>query len=120
VKGVTVPWSRLDIDSGTAARDKHEARPEKFTGLRELRDAPGVENGSVLVGMLASGPVRREAIFVDDMKEVTHAAGLGRIIAGFQLQTCKGSPPKGREFVEVSGYGFVRRKVIVTSGSARE
>jgi hypothetical protein len=92
---VTVPWSRLDIDSGTAARDKHEARPEKFTGLRELRDAPGVENGSVLVGMLASGPVRREAIFVDDMKEVTHAAGLGRIIAGFQLQTCKGYPPKG-------------------------
>jgi hypothetical protein len=34
--------------------------------------------------MLASGLVRREAIFVDDMKEVAHAAGLGRRITGFQ------------------------------------
>jgi hypothetical protein len=75
----------VDIVSGMAASDKHEARPEEFTGLRELgRDALGVENRRVLVGMLASGLVRREAIFVDDMKEVAHAAGLGRRIAGFQ------------------------------------
>jgi hypothetical protein len=33
-----------------------------------------VENGSVLVGMLPSGPVRREAVLVDDMKEIAHAA----------------------------------------------
>jgi hypothetical protein len=96
VKGTAVPWSRLDIDSGTAARDKHEARPEELTGFRKLgRDALGVENGSVLVGMLASGSVRREAVLVDDMNEVAHAAGLGRSIAGFQRQTCKGPPPKG-------------------------
>jgi len=80
-----MPWSRLDIDSGTAASDEHEARPEEFTGLRELgRDAPSVENGSVLVGMLPSGSVRREAVFVDDVKEIAHAAGLGRCMTGFQ------------------------------------
>jgi hypothetical protein len=84
-KPMAVPRLRPDIDSGTAARDKHEARPEKFTGLRELgRDALGVENGRVLVGMLASGSVRGDAVLVDDMKEVAHAAGLPRSIAGFQ------------------------------------
>jgi hypothetical protein len=37
------PRSQLDDDSGMATRDKHEARPEQFTGLREFgRDAPGV------------------------------------------------------------------------------
>ncbi|HEY7959886.1 MAG TPA: hypothetical protein VID20_07495 [Sphingomicrobium sp.] len=78
-------WLRPDIDPGTAARDKHEARPEKFTGLRELGgNVPGVQNGRVLVGMLASGSVRRKAVLVDDMKEEAHAAGLGRSIAGFQ------------------------------------
>lgn len=85
VKAMAMPWLRPDIDSGTAARDKHEARSEKFTGLRELsRDVLGVENGRVLVGMLASGSVRGEAVFVDDMKEVAHAAGLRRSTAGFQ------------------------------------
>jgi hypothetical protein len=85
VKGVAVPWLRLNVDSGMAASDKHDARAEKFTGLRELgRDVLGVENGRVLVGMLVSGSVRREAIFVDDMEEVAHTAGLGRSIAGFQ------------------------------------
>jgi hypothetical protein len=84
-KAVVVPWSWLDIASGLAACNKHEARPEEFTGLRELgRDALGVENGSVLVGVLVSGLVRREAVFVDDMKEVAHVAGLGRRITRFQ------------------------------------
>ena len=85
VKGVAAPRLRPDIDPGMAAHDKHEARPEKFTRLGELgRDALGVENRRLLVGMLASGLVRREAIVVDDMKEVAHAAGLGRRMAGFQ------------------------------------
>ena len=85
VKGVAVPWLRLNIASGMAASDKHNTRAEKFAGLRELGcDVLGVENGRVLVGMLVSGSVRREAIFVDDMKEVAHTAGLGRSIAGFQ------------------------------------
>jgi|HubBroStandDraft_6_1064221.scaffolds.fasta_scaffold3001001_1 hypothetical protein len=85
VKGAAAPWSRLDIVSGTAARDKHEARPAKFTCLRELgRDTLGVENGRVLVGMLVSGPVRGKAVFVDDMKKVAHTTGLGRCVAGFQ------------------------------------
>ena len=70
---------------GNGSPRRARARPEKFTGLRELgRDVLGVENGRVLVGMLVSGSVRREAVFVDDMKEVAHAAGLGRRIAGFQ------------------------------------
>ena len=84
-KAVVVPWSWLDIVSGLAACDEHEARPEEFAGLRELgRDALGVENGRLLVGMLVSGSVQRQAVFVDDMKEVSHAAELGRSIAGFQ------------------------------------
>jgi hypothetical protein len=55
VKGVAVPWLRLNVASGMAASDKYDARAEKFTGLRELgRDVLGVENGRVLVGMLVS------------------------------------------------------------------
>jgi hypothetical protein len=73
-----VPWSGRDVDPGTAAADKHEARPAKFTGLCELgRDTLGVENGRVLIGMLVSGSVRGKAVFVDDMKKVAHTAGLG-------------------------------------------
>jgi hypothetical protein len=84
VKGVAAPRLRPDIDPGTAARDKHEARPEKFTRLGELgRDALGVENGRVLVGMLVSGSVRGESVFVDDMKEVSQTAGLRQSIGGF-------------------------------------
>jgi hypothetical protein len=80
-----VPRLPPDIDPGAAARDKHEARPEKFTGLRELgRDALGVENGRVLVGMLVSGSVRGQSVFVNDMKEVPHTAGLRQSISGFQ------------------------------------
>jgi len=35
-------------------------------------------------GMFTSGAIRGETVFVDDMKEVAHAAELGRRIAGFQ------------------------------------
>lgn len=77
--------SWLRRDPGIAARDKHDARAEKFTRLRQLsRDVHGVEDGRVLVGMLVSGSVRREAVFVDDMKEVAHMTGLGWRIARFQ------------------------------------
>ena len=66
-------WT-FDSGNGNPA-DEHEARPEEFTGLRELcRDALGVEKGRVLVGVLAPGSIRRESVFVDDMKEVAHAA----------------------------------------------
>jgi hypothetical protein len=34
--------------------------------------------------MFTSGAIRGETVFVDDMKEVAHAAELGRRIAGFQ------------------------------------
>lgn len=96
VKAVAVPWSRVEIVSRLAACNKHEARPEEFAGLREFgRDALGVENRRVPVGVLVSGSIRREAVFVDDMKEVAHVVGLGRRITGFQLQTCKGPPTKG-------------------------
>jgi hypothetical protein len=65
--------------------DKYKARPEELTGPRELGcDALGMKNGSLLVGMFVSGSVRRQAVFVDNMKEVSHAAGLGRTIPGFQ------------------------------------
>jgi hypothetical protein len=77
--------SRPDRSGNGIPSDKHEARLEELTGLREFgRDAPGVENGRLLVGMLVSGSVQRQAVFVDDMKEVSHAAELGRSIAGFQ------------------------------------
>jgi hypothetical protein len=85
VKGLAAPWSRPDIGSGMAGRDKNDARPEEFPGLQELGgDAPGVENGRIRVSVLTSGSVRGETVLVDDMKEVTHAAELGRRIAGFQ------------------------------------
>jgi hypothetical protein len=75
----------VNIVSGPAACNEHEARPKEFPGLRKLgRDAFGVENGRVLVGMFVSGSVRKEAVFVDNMKEVAHVAELGRSIAGFQ------------------------------------
>lgn len=52
---------------------EHEARPEEFTSLGELgRNAPGVQHGRILIGMLASNHVRRDAVSVDDVKEVTH------------------------------------------------
>jgi hypothetical protein len=61
---------------------------EGFTGPREFgRDAFDVESGSVLVGMLIFGSVRRETALVDDMEEVTHMAGLGRRTAGFRCRT---------------------------------
>jgi hypothetical protein len=34
--------------------------------------------------VLIPRPVRREAVFVDNMKEVAHANGVGRCTAGFQ------------------------------------
>jgi hypothetical protein len=34
--------------------------------------------------MLVSGSVRGESVFIDDMKEVPHAAGLRQSIGGFQ------------------------------------
>ena len=83
--GAAVPWSRLEIGPATAARNEHEAGAEEFAGLREfLRNAPGVPKGRVLIGMLTSRPVHGEPVFVDDMKEVAHEAGLGRSMAGFQ------------------------------------
>ena len=70
---LAAPWSRRDVGAGTAGRDKHDARSEEFTSLRELGgDASGVENGRVGVGILTSGSVRGETVFVDDMKEVAH------------------------------------------------
>lgn len=45
---------------------------------------PGVQNGGVLVGALASNSVRTKAVLVDDVKEVAHANGLGRCVTSFQ------------------------------------
>jgi hypothetical protein len=75
VKDVAV-LERLDVDSGKGRpADEHKARSKELTGLRELRcDALGVDKGSVLVGMLGPGSVRREAVLVDDMKEIPHVA----------------------------------------------
>ena len=65
--------------------DEYKARPKELTCLRKLgRYALGVEHCGLLVGMFVSGSVRRQAVFVDNMKEVSHAVELGRTIAGFQ------------------------------------
>ena len=45
---------------------------------------PGVQNGGVMVGALASNSVRTKAVFVDDVKEVAHANGLGRCVTSVQ------------------------------------
>lgn len=45
---------------------------------------PGVQNGGVMVGALASNAVWTKAVFVDDVKEVTHANGLGRCVTSIQ------------------------------------
>jgi hypothetical protein len=53
---------------------KNNAGAEKLAGLRQFsRNAPGVENGSVLIGELDSDPVWKEAVFVEDVKEVSHS-----------------------------------------------
>ncbi len=72
--------------SGRGGRgDQHEARAEQLACLGEFsRDMPGVQNGGVMVGALASNSVRTKAVFVDDVKEVAHANGLGRCVTSFQ------------------------------------
>ncbi len=69
----------------SGAGDQHEACAEELASLREFRrDMFGVQGGSVLVCVLMSCAVRTEAVFVDDMKEVAHADGVGRCAPGFQ------------------------------------
>jgi hypothetical protein len=77
--------SGAEIGPGGAGRDKNRAEPEEFTGLRQLAgNTRRVEQGAVRPGVLGPGSIRRQTVFVDDMKEVAHAAGLGGGIAGFQ------------------------------------
>lgn len=54
--------------------DQYQAFTEKLASLSEFcRNTPGMQNGCVLVRVLMSCPVRREAVFVDDVKEVAHS-----------------------------------------------
>jgi hypothetical protein len=62
---------------GAAISYKYDAETTEFARPRQLgRNAPGVQNGRVLIGELASDPVWRETVFIDDMKEVAHAGGI--------------------------------------------
>jgi hypothetical protein len=54
--------------------DQYQAFTEKLASLCEFcRNTPGMQDGCVLVRVLMSCPVRREAVFVDDVKEVAHS-----------------------------------------------
>jgi hypothetical protein len=68
----------LDDAPGTAIRPTNTTLKRKNSPAfaSSAANAPGVQNGRVLIGELASDPVWREAVFVDDMKEVAHAGGI--------------------------------------------
>lgn len=84
-KSADRPLVRTCRPGRSGAGDQHEARAEELAGLCQFScDTPGVQNGGVLIGALASSPVRTKAGFVDDVKEVAHADGLGRCVTGFQ------------------------------------
>jgi hypothetical protein len=71
--------------SRSGARDQYKACTAEIARFCEFRrDTPGVQDGGFLVRVLIPRPVRREAVFVDNMKEVAHANGVGRCTAGFQ------------------------------------
>jgi len=44
-----------------------------------------MQNGRVVIGMVASDAIGRKTVFVDDMKEEAHTAELSRVSAGFQV-----------------------------------
>jgi hypothetical protein len=44
-----------------------------------------MQNRGILIDVFASGPIRRETVFVDNMKIEAHAGGLGRAAADFQV-----------------------------------
>lgn len=69
----------------SGAGDQYEAGTEELAGLREFRrDAPCMQHSGFLVGVLAPRPVRRQAVFVDDMEEVAHANEVGWCAPGCQ------------------------------------
>jgi len=70
----------------SGASYEYDAGAEEFTGFRELGGEPlGMQNGRVVIGMVASDAIGRKTVFVDDMEEEAHAAELSRVSAGFQV-----------------------------------
>jgi hypothetical protein len=64
---------------------KDGASTKKLAGLRQFSgNACGVLDSGVPIGALESDTVRKQAVSVDDMKEVSHPAGLGRMLSRFQ------------------------------------
>jgi len=65
VNGLAAPSSRSDIGSGTAGSDKHDARAEELTGLREFSgDAPGMEHDVARFGRPTQARQRRSITFI--------------------------------------------------------
>jgi hypothetical protein len=70
----------------SGARYEDDTGAEELAGLRELGGDPlGMQNGCVVIGMVASDAIGTKTVFVDDMEEEAHAAELSRITAGFQV-----------------------------------
>lgn len=68
------------------ASHKYHTGAEEFAGFRELGgDALGMEDGCVLVGMVASNAIGRKTVFVDNVEEESHPDRLSRTTAGFQV-----------------------------------
>ncbi|MEH2481838.1 hypothetical protein V1282_005195 [Nitrobacteraceae bacterium AZCC 2146] len=55
------------------ASHQHGDGTEKLAALRKFsRNALGVQDGGFPIGAIESDPVRKQAVSVDDMKEVSH------------------------------------------------
>jgi hypothetical protein len=68
-----------DVGHKDGASTKKFAGPRQFSG-----NACGVLDSGVPIGALESDTVRKQAVSVDDVKEVSHPTRLGQIRSGFQ------------------------------------
>ncbi|SFH68936.1 hypothetical protein [Bradyrhizobium sp. Gha] len=74
---------RLKARNGS---QKHDAGTAEFSGLREFGcNASCMQNRCILIGVFTADLIGRQTVFVDDMEEETHAAGLRRITASFEV-----------------------------------
>ena len=65
----------VETACGRPQRDEHKSCSEEAAGPGELRrNVPSVLDRSVTISMLEAGLVCEEAVFVDNMKVVAHAA----------------------------------------------
>jgi len=65
--------------------DKDDARPEELAGFCQLGcNILGVTRCRALIGVFEPGPVRKQPVAVNNVKEISHADPIGRVAGGFQ------------------------------------